>query len=147
MTVFGVGTLELILILLLLILIFGPDRINEMGRWLGQSYRKLTGLSSEVNQQVMEVRRAMDSTMEATGLSGSIREAAAEVNSLQREVNKSVSEGTAAVKDLQTDVEKTIADGETRARSEQPEVSEEPEAVPAEPASELKTEEQGEEEE
>jgi Sec-independent protein translocase protein TatA len=144
MTVFGVGTLELVLILLLLILIFGPDRINDMGRWLGHAYRKLTGLSSEVNQQVMEVRRAMDSTMEASGLSGSIREAAAEVNSLQRDVNKSVSEGTAAVKDLQTEVEKTIGDSEIRTGIEQPELFEEPESAREETISEVENKDRGE---
>ena len=112
MTVLGIGTLELILILLLLILIFGPERIHEMGRWLGQAYRKLTGLSSEVNQQVMEVRRAMDTTLDTSSLTNSIREAAAEVTAIQHDVGKTVSESTAALNTLQADVENTIAESQ-----------------------------------
>ena len=45
MTIFGIGTLELILILLVLILIFGPERISEMGMWLGRTYKKITSIS------------------------------------------------------------------------------------------------------
>jgi len=110
MTVFGIGTLELILILLILILVFGPDRITEMGRWLGQAYRKLTGLTSEVNQQVMEVRRTMDAELDTSSLTNSIREAAAEVESIQRDVGKTVSESTAELDTLQTDVESAVTE-------------------------------------
>jgi Sec-independent protein translocase protein TatA len=147
MTVLGIGTLELILILLLLILIFGPDRINEMGRWLGQAYRRLTGLTSEVNQQVMEVRRAIDTTVDTAGLTGSIREAAAEVsalkhdvdqaaaevNAVQRDVNKALADSRAAVKTLQTDVEKAAKEIESGIEGDGQQIAEEPESGPAEP--------------
>jgi Sec-independent protein translocase protein TatA len=132
MTVFGIGTLELVVILLLMILIFGPERITEMARWLGQAYRKLTGLSSEVNQQVMDVRRAMDSTLDTAGITKSIREAANEVNSIQRDINKTVTEGTAAVKNLQTDVEKTIAETKSQLTTDDIIASEEPKAAAGE---------------
>ncbi|MEN8097609.1 MAG: twin-arginine translocase TatA/TatE family subunit [Chloroflexota bacterium] len=55
MTFLGIGTTELILILLLLILVFGPDRIGEMARWLGNAYRKATGLTSEFDSQVRSI--------------------------------------------------------------------------------------------
>jgi hypothetical protein len=56
----------------------------------------------------MDVRRAMDSTIDASSLTGSIREAAAEVNSIQRDLNRSVAESTAEVKKARIDLEKSI---------------------------------------
>lgn len=79
MTVFGIGTLELILVLLLLILIFGPERITEMAKWLGQSYRKLTGATNEINQQVMQVKKAMTTAVDMPDLTNPIQEVAQEV--------------------------------------------------------------------
>jgi len=91
MTVFGVGTLELVLVLLLMILIFGPERISEMGQWLGQAYRRLIGVSNEVSQQVMQVRKAINSTLDVPDLTKPIREATAEINTIQKDVTKELS--------------------------------------------------------
>lgn len=143
MTVLGIGTLELILILLLLILIFGPDRIHEMGRWLGQAYRKLTGLSSEVNQQVMEVRRAMDTTLDTSSLTSSIREAAAEVNAIQHDVSKTVSESTAALNTLQADVHNTIAESQEQIGPTRQDPPDEPEPSRPDPSAVTENDTQG----
>jgi len=91
MTVFGIGTMEIILILLLLILIFGPDRITEMGRWLGQAYGKLTGVTTEINQQVAQVKRVMNTTLDVPDLTKPIREATAEIGSLQKDITRQMS--------------------------------------------------------
>jgi len=127
MTVFGIGSLELILILLILILVFGPERITEMGRWLGQAYRKLTGLTSEVNQQVMEVRRAMDAGLDTSSLTDSIREAASEVDSIQRDLNTTVSESAAELNTLQSDVASTIAETQEQIKGDITPPSDQPE--------------------
>lgn len=91
MTVFGIGTMELILILLLLILVFGPDRISEMARWLGQAYRKLSGVTSEVNRQVTQVRKAVDGSLEMPNLARPLQEAAAEIDAVQKGVSQEIS--------------------------------------------------------
>ncbi len=87
MTVFGVGTLELVLILLLLILIFGPERITEMAKWLGQGYRKLTGVTSEINQQVMQVKEAMNTAVDMQDLTNPIQEVTQEIANVQAQVD------------------------------------------------------------
>ncbi len=91
MTVFGIGTMELILILLLLILVFGPDRISEMARWLGQAYRKLSGVTTEVNRQVSQVRKAVDGSLEMPNLARPLQEAAAEIDAVQKGVSQEIS--------------------------------------------------------
>lgn len=88
MTVFGIGTLELVLILLLLILIFGPDRIVEVGTWLGRSYRKLTGVTSEINQQVMQVRKAVDANAGLSGVTSPLQEAAREIQTAKKALSR-----------------------------------------------------------
>ncbi len=97
MTVFGIGTLELVLILLLLILIFGPDRIVEMGKWLGRSYRKLTGVTDEINQQVAQVRKAIDTTTGMANLTDPLKETAKDLNAVQKDIHRDLSAPAAAV--------------------------------------------------
>ena len=87
MTVFGIGTLELVLILLLLILIFGPERITEMAKWLGQGYRKLTDVTSEINQQVMQVKKAMNTAVDMPDLTNPIQEVTQEIANVQAQVD------------------------------------------------------------
>ena len=90
MTVFGIGTLELVLILLLLILIFGPERITEMAKWLGQGYRKLTGVTNEINQQVSQVRKAMNTAVDASSLTNPLRDLTKEINETQKELTQEI---------------------------------------------------------
>jgi Sec-independent protein translocase protein TatA len=87
MTVVGIGTLELVLILLLLILLFGPERIAEMGQSLGRVYRKLTGISAELEEQVAEVRKSVTSTLDLPAVGNPLGETLAEVNQLRQELS------------------------------------------------------------
>ena len=96
MTVFGIGTLELVLILLLLILIFGPDRIVEWGKWLGRSYRKLTGVTDEINQQVLQVRKAIDTSTGMGELTDPLKETAKDLDTVQRDISRDLSAPAAA---------------------------------------------------
>lgn len=97
MTVFGIGTLELVLILLLLILIFGPDRIVEVGTWLGQSYRKLTGVTSEINQQVMQVRKAMDANAGLAEVTNPLKETVKDINAVQKGLERDLQTSADAI--------------------------------------------------
>ena len=104
MTVFGIGTLELVVILLFMILIFGPDRIYEMGKWLGQAYRKLTGMTTEVNQQMMDVRKAMNSTLDLPNVSNPIADLKKDITEMQRELTQPFSQVANEVKDAQKEM-------------------------------------------
>ncbi len=101
MTVLGIGTMELVLILLLMILIFGPDRINEMGRWLGQAYRRLTGITTEVNQQVMEVRKSMNAAVDLPNVTNPIKEMTREINQIGQNLTQPIQEAKANVQEIQ----------------------------------------------
>jgi len=116
MTVFGIGTLELMLILLLLILIFGPDRIVEMGQWLGRSYRKLTGVTDEINQQVSQVRKAIDTTAGVGDVARPFKETAKDLDDVQRDIGRDLSAPAAAIPGPKPkDEEKSKDDQETEA--------------------------------
>ncbi len=104
MTVFGIGTLELVVILLFMIIIFGPDRIYEMGKWLGQAYRKLTGLSSEVNQQMMDVRKAMNSSLDLPDVSNPIADLKKDITDMRRELTQPFSQVANQVKEAQKEI-------------------------------------------
>ena len=41
MDIFGIGPMELIVILILLLLVFGPNRLPEMGARLGRALRDM----------------------------------------------------------------------------------------------------------
>jgi Sec-independent protein translocase protein TatA len=119
MTIFGIGTLELILILLLLILIFGPERITEMARWLGQSYRKLTGVTNEINQQVSQVRQAMNTAVDTKSLTNPLSEVTEEISQAQRDLNQEFDNTQEKIKRVQKELNEQLiappekAEGET----------------------------------
>lgn len=91
MTVFGIGSMELILIILILILIFGPDRITEISKNLGKAYRKFTGVTDEINQQVRQVRSAVNTTIDLPDITKPLSEASEEIKSFRQQVDKEMS--------------------------------------------------------
>ena len=110
MTVFGIGTLELVLILLLLILVFGPERITELARWLGQSYRRLTGVTNEINQQVSQVRQALNTAVDADKLTRPLRDLGKEINETQREMTQTIADTQQEVKSIHSELETEMTD-------------------------------------
>ena len=99
MTVFGIGTLEVILILLVLVLIFGPERINEMGRWLGQAYRKFTGVTNEVNQQVMQARKMINSSLEMPNVTNPLNQVTQQVEEATKGITQNLQVGLDGTQD------------------------------------------------
>lgn len=129
MTVFGVGTLELVLILLLLILIFGPDRISEMGRWLGQAYRKVSGVSAEVNEQVRQARKVVNSTLDMPSLTGPATDVVREIDQFRKDVSKApsltkpISQITEPISDTQQEIAGALREANTSTSTEAPEAT------------------------
>jgi Sec-independent protein translocase protein TatA len=108
MTIFGIGTLELVLILLLLILIFGPERITEMARWLGQSYRKLTGVTNEINQQVSQVRQAMNTAVDTKSLTNPLSEVTEEIKQAQQDLTQELDKTQEKIKSVQSELDAQV---------------------------------------
>lgn len=124
MTVFGIGTTELILILLLMILIFGPQKITEMGMWLGQTYKKIAGISAELNQQVGQVRSTVKSTLDPANIQNPLKEAMDDVNTIRKDVDKQIAsvkkdvdKQIESVKDVEKQIESAKKDAEAQIRS------------------------------
>ncbi len=129
MTVFGIGTLELVLILLLLILIFGPDRISEMGRWLGQAYQKISGISAEVDEQVRHVRKAVNSTLDMPSLTGPATDVVREIDQFRKDISKApsltepISQMTEAISRIKQETTGALRAANTGTSTETPKVT------------------------
>ena len=60
MDILGIGPLELVLILVIALLVFGPDKLPEIGAKLGKGVRDLRQLSREISQGVNTITEPMD---------------------------------------------------------------------------------------
>ena len=74
MDILGIGPLELVLILVVALLVFGPDKLPEIGAKLGKGVRELRQLSREISQGVNtltepidELRKPLDDTAKVMG--------------------------------------------------------------------------------
>lgn len=73
MDILGVGPLEIVVILVIALLVFGPDKLPEIGAKLGQAVRELRNLSREITREVDTAREAVAGPVEE--LSRPFREA------------------------------------------------------------------------
>jgi sec-independent protein translocase protein TatB len=58
--ILGIGPLELVLILVIALLVFGPDKLPEIGAKLGKGVRELRQLSREISQGVNTLTEPID---------------------------------------------------------------------------------------
>jgi sec-independent protein translocase protein TatB len=58
--ILGIGPLELVLILVIALLVFGPDKLPEIGAKMGKGVRELRQLSREISQGVNTITEPMD---------------------------------------------------------------------------------------
>jgi TatA/E family protein of Tat protein translocase len=65
MDFFGIGPMEIILILVIGLLIFGPDKLPQIGRDLGRTLRSFkkatTDLSAEMSKEMEEEKKEINS--------------------------------------------------------------------------------------
>ena len=65
MDFFGIGPMEILLILVIGLLIFGPDKLPQIGRDLGRTLRSFkkatTDLSAEMSKELEEEKKEIDS--------------------------------------------------------------------------------------
>jgi sec-independent protein translocase protein TatA len=62
---FGIGPGELLLILILALIVFGPRRLPEIGRNLGQMMRELREASEEITDQFRQEMEATSDELQA----------------------------------------------------------------------------------
>ena len=94
-TIFGIGPLEVIVILVLTLLIFGPERLPEMTRGLGNALRKLRltyiaftqefqgelkPIAEDIDSVTREIRQEVDAIREATDIRSLLKPYADDVN-------------------------------------------------------------------
>jgi TatA/E family protein of Tat protein translocase len=58
--ILGVGPMELIVILLLLLLVFGPDRLPEIGSKLGKGVRSMRRATRDFSEEIQQARDAIE---------------------------------------------------------------------------------------
>jgi sec-independent protein translocase protein TatA len=58
--IFGVGPMELIVILLLLLIVFGPDRLPEIGSKLGKGVRSMRRATRDFSDEIQQVRESIE---------------------------------------------------------------------------------------
>jgi Tat protein translocase TatB subunit len=63
---FGIGPGELLLILILALIVFGPRRLPEIGRNLGQMIRELREASDDITDQFRREMEAASDELQAT---------------------------------------------------------------------------------
>ena len=109
MDILGIGPLELVLILVIALLVFGPDKLPEIGAKMGKGVRELRQLSREISQGVNTITEPLDELRkpfdEAGQIAGQVSATAAALrnpaqalqNSLEKQLTTPGAEPAAAV--------------------------------------------------
>jgi len=80
---FGIGFTEMILILIVALLIFGPDKMPELGKTMGKAVREFKSAVNKIDRQVKEeVKEVKD----AAGLDETLHELKNDVNAINQEM-------------------------------------------------------------
>ena len=96
MDILGIGPLELVLILVIALLVFGPDKLPEIGAKMGKGVRELRQLSREISAGVSTITEPLDELRkpfdEAGQIAGQVTATAAVLSNpaqaLQRSLEK-----------------------------------------------------------
>jgi TatA/E family protein of Tat protein translocase len=64
MEIFGIGPMELILVLIIALMVFGPDKLPEIGAKLGKAMRSMREATHEFSQEIEDARQALEAPMQ-----------------------------------------------------------------------------------
>jgi TatA/E family protein of Tat protein translocase len=64
MEILGIGPMELVLILLIAMMVFGPDKLPEIGAKLGQSMKAMRKATREFSQEIEGARQVVQAPMQ-----------------------------------------------------------------------------------
>jgi TatA/E family protein of Tat protein translocase len=77
MEIMGIGPMELILILIIALMVFGPEKLPEMGAKLGKGLRGMREATREFSREIEETRAALEAPIkEVTEPFNDVRQAA-----------------------------------------------------------------------
>jgi TatA/E family protein of Tat protein translocase len=64
MEIFGIGPLELILVLIIALMVFGPDKLPEIGAKLGKAMRSMREATHDFSKEIEETRQALEASVQ-----------------------------------------------------------------------------------
>lgn len=155
MDILGIGPLELIVILVLALLVFGPDRLPEIGAKLGRSMRSMRQATREFSREIEEARKAIeepanairqpmqdlmrpvqdirDSTKDLTQTAQSLSQAAGllqnPAGTIRDSVRRELAEPAAAISATVTEAARSGSEGSAEQQITWPEVAPQPPAA------------------
>ena len=94
---FGIGFSELILILVVALVIFGPDKMPELGKTMGKAVREF---KSAVNKIDAQVRSEVDEVKDAAGMDETLKDLGQEL----KDADQRLKETDARLKDFDRDM-------------------------------------------
>jgi sec-independent protein translocase protein TatA len=62
----GIGPMEIFVVLIIALVIFGPQKLPEMGRSLGKAIREFKSVGSEIQDEITKVTDEIDIDPEKT---------------------------------------------------------------------------------
>lgn len=80
MEIFGIGPMELILVLIIALMVFGPDKLPEIGAKLGKAMRSMREATHEFSQEIEEARQALEAPVQ--DIAAPFKEATAAVQAI-----------------------------------------------------------------
>lgn len=82
-----IGFQEIVFIIFVAVLIFGPSKIPEIARGLGEGVRAMREATDEIKREVMSSAKQMDPTEE---LKDSVKEIQHEIDEAKKEIENTV---------------------------------------------------------
>lgn len=78
-----IGSMELVLILIIALIVFGPQRLAEITRWLGKTVQEIRKLRTELTKSIIQ-----DDTKQEGNVGKTIRE----IRKIGTELTKSITQ-------------------------------------------------------
>ncbi|MBV7440278.1 twin-arginine translocase TatA/TatE family subunit [Weeksellaceae bacterium TAE3-ERU29] len=82
-----IGFQEVVLIIFIAVLVFGPDKIPEIARGLGEGVRAMREATDEIKREVMSSAEKMDVSKE---LKDSTKDIQDEIDSAKKEIDDTI---------------------------------------------------------
>jgi sec-independent protein translocase protein TatB len=96
MDILGIGPLELLVILVIALIVVGPERLPEIARTIGKTYRQLYNMSRLVTAQFQE---ELNAAVQAEGGQQDLRKALSDpLKAAQADVERALAEPLAAIR-------------------------------------------------
>jgi len=86
MNFFGIGIPELLLILVIALIVFGPERLPEIGRSIGKAVRDFRQMSAGFTSEWQELSKELEEA--ASEVQRGVKDVEAELGELESDIEK-----------------------------------------------------------